>query len=226
MVEHLLCKQRVAGSSPTISTNEGVIALRTLKVTRVSLSIVLLCLLCIVLYTIKYVSKPEVFSGMVFHVENIALIEATSPKLLAKESSKSLSDTELKPQPYIYEAIPFGAEMQYLVWQASEESGCPYELALAVIWCESRYQNITGDNGNSIGYMQIQPKWHHERMEALGVTDLSDPLSNFRVGCNLLSELLDKYTLEEALTCYNTGSPGKSSYADNVMAYMNDTFTN
>ena len=62
-------------------------------------------------------------------------------------------------------------------------------------------------------------------MERLGVVDLSDPLSNFRVGCDFLAELIDRYGDEEmALTCYNTGSPGKSSYATRVIEYMTETF--
>ena len=125
---------------------------------------------------------------------------------------------------YLYENIPLEPELQELVWQACEESGCPYELALSVIWHESRYQNVNGDGGNSIGYMQIQPKWHQDRMEKLGVTDLSDPLSNFRVGCDLLSELLDKYSVEDALSVYNTGGTGRRSYANKVLSYMGETF--
>lgn len=124
-----------------------------------------------------------------------------------------------------YDHIALEYELQELLWAACEETGCPYELALAVIFRESTYRNVNGDNGNSIGYMQVQPRWHQERMERLGVTDLSDPLSNFRVGCDLLAELIDKYgSVESALTCYNTGSPGTSGYANRVLAYMNETF--
>ena len=43
---------------------------------------------------------------------------------------------------------------------------------------------------------------------------------NFRVGCDYLAELLGKYPLEEALTAYNSGKPGRSTYASNVLAYM------
>lgn len=124
-----------------------------------------------------------------------------------------------------YDHITLEYELQELLWTACEETGCPYELALAVIFHESAYRNVTGDNGNSVGYMQIQPRWHQERMGRLGVTDLSDPFSNFRVGCDLLAELIEKYgSVESALTCYNTGSPGTSGYADRVLAYMNETF--
>lgn len=139
--------------------------------------------------------------------------------------------SKLTPEPKpeekfrYYDHISLEYELQELLWAACEETGCPYELALAVIFRESTYRNVNGDNGNSIGYMQIQPRWNQERMERLGVTDLSDPLSNFRVGCDLLAELIEKYdSVESALTCYNTGSPGTSGYANRVLSYMNETF--
>lgn len=127
-------------------------------------------------------------------------------------------------QARIYDSISLSEELQLLVWQACEETGCPYELALSVIYCESSYRNVNGDGGNSIGYMQIQPRWHQARMEKLGVTDLSDPLSNFRVGCDLLAELLDKHSVEDALSVYNTGGTGHRKYANKVLGYMEETF--
>lgn len=130
-----------------------------------------------------------------------------------------------EPDFRYYDHIDFEYEMQELLWEACEEAGCPYELALAVIFRESSYKNVNGDNGSSVGYMQIQPRWNQARMERLGVSDLSDPLSNFRVGCDLLSELIEKYgSYESALTCYNTGKPGTSRYAERVLSYMEETF--
>lgn len=131
-------------------------------------------------------------------------------------------ETALAETGYFRGDIPLDFETQACLRAACDESGVEYELALAVIRKESTYQNITGDGGDSIGYMQVQPKWHQERMRRLGVTDLSDPFSNFRVGCDYLAELMDKYPLEEALTAYNTGKPGKSDYADTVLKYWRE----
>ena len=123
---------------------------------------------------------------------------------------------------YFRDDIPLDYETQAYLRAACDESGVPFEMALAVIRKESTYQNITGDGGDSIGYMQVQPKWHQERMRRLGVTDLTQPLANFRVGCDYLAELMDKYSWEEALTAYNSGKPGKSDYADTVMKYWRE----
>ena len=121
---------------------------------------------------------------------------------------------------YFREDVPLDGDTQALLRAACEETGIPYELALSVIRQETEFQNITGDDGRSVGYMQVQRRWHEDRMARLGVTDLTDPYGNFRVGCDYLAELLGKYTLEEALTAYNSGKPGKSTYASNVLAYM------
>ena len=131
-------------------------------------------------------------------------------------------ESALYENGYFRSDVPLDGDTQALLHAACEEAGITYELALAVIRQETEFRNVIGDNGDSIGYMQIQPRWHEERMERLGVTDLTDPYSNFRVGCDFLAELLSKYTLEEALTAYNSGKPGKSEYATSVMNYMDE----
>ena len=137
----------------------------------------------------------------------------------------------VEPDP-VRDDIPLDAETQRLLYQACDETGVEYELALAVINQETRFTNIVGDNGNSIGYMQIQPRWHGDRMERLGVTDLADPYENFLVGCDYLAEMLGKERgIEWALHAYNGGmsyankmaKAGKvSKYVENVLDYMND----
>lgn len=131
-------------------------------------------------------------------------------------------ESALYENGYFRSDVPLDGETQALLHSACEEAGITYELALAVIRQETEFRNVIGDNGDSIGYMQIQTRWHKDRMERLGVTDLTDPYSNFRVGCDFLAELLSKYTLEEALTAYNSGKPGKSEYATSVMNYMDE----
>lgn len=119
--------------------------------------------------------------------------------------------------PFYREDIPLSYEHQEQLYAACAETGIDYELALAVVWKETTFRNIIGDGGESFGFMQVQPKWHADRMERLGVDDLMVPADNFRVGCDYLAELLGKYELAAALTCYNTGSPGHNEYADLVI---------
>ena len=118
--------------------------------------------------------------------------------------------------------IPLDEETQRLLYDACEATGLDMSLAVSVIWRETHFQNLMGDGGKSYGYMQVQPRWHKDRMARLGVTDLLDPYSNFLVGCDFLAELLAKYDLPNALTYYNSGSPGYNQYARDVINYMNE----
>lgn len=126
--------------------------------------------------------------------------------------------------------IPLDRDTQLQLWSVCEKTGIVYEFALAVIWQETDFRNIKGDGGASAGYMQVQQRWHKERMERLGVTDLTDPYSNFLVGCDYLAELATKNKgIEWMLHAYNGGpsyanemaKAGKvSEYAANVLNYM------
>lgn len=76
-----------------------------------------------------------------------------------------------------------------------------------------------GDDGKSVGLMQIQERWHKERMKRLGMTDLYNPQQNINVGCDILAELLGKYgNYKDALSVYNSGNTkdGKQ-YAERII---------
>lgn len=77
-----------------------------------------------------------------------------------------------------------------------------------------------GDNGQSVGLMQIQERWHKERMKRLGVTDLYDPEQNITLGCDILSELVNKYgNYRDALSVYNSGNTVEGrEYADRILS--------
>lgn len=139
---------------------------------------------------------------------------------LKEDFENEYIEAALYASGYFREDVPLDGDTQAFLRAACEETGIPYELALAVIQQETEFRNVVGDDGRSVGYMQVQRRWHEDRMARPGVTDLTDPYGNFRVGCDFLAELLGKYPLEEALTAYNSGKPGKSAYASNVLAYM------
>ncbi len=133
--------------------------------------------------------------------------------------------------------IPLTYEEQEALHNAADEMGIPYELAASVIWRETNFRNIYGDSGKAHGYMQIHPYHHWDRMQELGVTDLFDPESNFRVGCHFLAELLEKYDdTHKALMAFNMGEAGaarnwavgvmSTEYSRSVINFMNETFYN
>lgn len=68
---------------------------------------------------------------------------------------------------------------------------CP-EFIMAIIESESS-GNQYAVNGGCKGLMQIYEKYHKDRMERLGVTDIFDIRGNILVGVDYLSELFGKY---------------------------------
>ena len=86
-----------------------------------------------------------------------------------------------------------------------KQYGISPKLLKAIAKVESGEQpGLVGDDGESIGLFQIQPKWHAQRLKA--GESLLDPEVNTRIACEILTELMDKYgTLDEVLTAYNCG---------------------
>lgn len=122
---------------------------------------------------------------------------------------------------YLREDIPMSYELQAMLYGACLEFEVPYELALAVIEQETNFRNVTGDDGASVGFMQIQERWWSGLMEEIGARDLTDPEDNFRTGCAIIRKLMDKHgSVEDALTAYNRGKPGQSKYSRDVMERM------
>lgn len=123
--------------------------------------------------------------------------------------------------------VPLEPELQLYIKQLCDSYGVDMPLVLAIIGQESNYQhNIIGDDGDSIGLMQIQPQHHQSRMDRLGVTNLLEPKENVTVGIDILAELLREQDTEWAVTAYNAGKKVadfnkqvgvRSEYAESVM---------
>ena len=112
--------------------------------------------------------------------------------------------------------VPLTPEEQHSLLAACREFRISPDIALGLI-----ERNISGDHGQSQGYMQIQRQWWRHLMNDIGATDLMVPEDNFRTGCAILRTLIDKYhgDVQAALTAYNVGyDNGSRSYSDAVLA--------
>ena len=105
-------------------------------------------------------AEPEIPTPVIsntYETIPLKLNPVTTPPVSTPYEVVPASDPTPEPEPEeifrYYENISLEYELQELVWAACEETGCPYELALAVIFRESTYRNVNGDNGNSIGYI-------------------------------------------------------------------------
>lgn len=110
--------------------------------------------------------------------------------------------------------------------ELGEQYGMCPELIQTMCFKESSF-NPCVENGGCIGIMQVNPDWHRDRMDRLGVTDLYDTRSNMLVGVDYLSELVQEYEdIGIALMKYNGDSHADdainctadiSVYADEIL---------
>lgn len=129
---------------------------------------------------------------------------------------------EIYEQGWKYYEIPSSYKMaggmfpevaQVYLWSICRDAGVDYYMALALIERESGYRyDATGDNGNSKGLMQVQERFHKDRMKAVNATDLYNPYDNMRVAVHFLKEIQDRYLDNSGAHCvlmvYNMGATG------------------
>lgn len=132
---------------------------------------------------------------------------------------------------FVYHAIPeeyevtggyFPEKMQCYTYILCKQYGVDYSLVVALIERESSYVfDKVGDDGNSVGYMQIYESAHTDRMERLNCTNLKNPYQNVRIGIDYLAELIEKYgTVQDALAAYNYGERGARNHLWNNGIYV------
>lgn len=111
--------------------------------------------------------------------------------------------------------------MVQVAHRAAREVGLDPLLVLAVISIESRFNPIAESAMGAKGLMQIIPKYHRAKLDALGGEDsVLDPESNIMVGTRILQEYVHRTgTLEAGLQFYNGAFWDDSAqYARKVLA--------
>lgn len=161
------------------------------------------------------------FIMCVFTIFNISFVYHNQTKVLAEIKTTPIVieirdfENAMKPEEKLekrYYDVPLEKDLQDYIFALCEEYGIYPELAIGMIETESNFNaSAVGDGGNSLGLMQIQPRWHQDRMNKLGCTNLLDPYQNVKVGIDYLAELMHKdKSVEWALMAYNGGH----KYAD------------
>ena len=130
--------------------------------------------------------------------------------------NEKLPDPLPEPKIVTYYDIPLDKDLQSYIVELCEGTKIDPAIVFALIDRESTYRNnVIGDGGRSMGLMQIQPKWHRQRMIELGCEDLLDPYQNVTVGIDYLDELAGYgRSMEWVLMAYNGGL----SYANRLGA--------
>lgn len=134
----------------------------------------------------------------------------TTSSEVPPEEIHEIEETETKieavPVKRYYD-VPLEEPLQDHIFILCEEYGIDPAIVIAMIGKESvNNPHAVGDGGNSLGLMQIQPRWHKDRMKRLGITSLFNPYQNVTVGIDILRELFATgKSTEWVLMAYNGG---------------------
>ncbi|MCD8110247.1 MAG: lytic transglycosylase domain-containing protein [Clostridiales bacterium] len=134
------------------------------------------------------------------------------------------------PTEYVQTGGYFPDAVQVYTYALCKQNGIDYPTVLAVIEVESSYQYDAVSESGALGYMQLVPKYHSERLGGTTSEDVFlNPYQNIYAGISFLAELSEKYgTDDEVLTAYHYGVSGArslfwsegetgSSYSDKVL---------
>lgn len=121
--------------------------------------------------------------------------------------------TAAKSDGFVYsESIPMQYELQEYTYQKCVEHGLEYELVLAIMWRESRFDpnavNINDNGTQDNGIMQINDVNKGWLYEKYGISDLMDPYQNIDAGTAMLGSFAGKYGTHGAMMAYQYGEGG------------------
>lgn len=155
---------------------------------------------------------------MLIPINASATTEQTTTEEITTEVETTTEEQTTVEELKFYD-VPLNKELQLYIIDICEEKHIAPALVMAMIERESQYDvNAVGDNGNSLGLLQVQSRWHQERMDRLGCNDLLDPYQNVTVAVDYLYELFQKNPeVYWVLMAYNGGS----AYASERMTTRN-----
>ena len=103
------------------------------------------------------------------------------------------------------EAVDMDHETQDAIWTVCKENPTLYSMVMAMGYYESAHDTAAvGDSGRSLGWLQVQPRWHQERMDRLGVTDLLDPVQCALVAVDYIDWIAERLNPETPADAYGT----------------------
>lgn len=158
---------------------------------------------------VKAFAEESHISGSEYRAQiaKYAPTQATTEMDVEQVEEQPVEETEGTPSVALYD-VPLEAELQFHIIEQAEAHGIDPAIIMAMAYCESSFNaNAIGDDGDSFGLLQVQPRWHYARMQKLGCPDLLDPFQNVTVAVDYLAEKLDCHggDVAKALTAYNKG---------------------
>lgn len=119
-------------------------------------------------------------------------------------------------------------ELQDYLYETCKKYGVEehYELLMAQMYNESRFNPNLISKTHDWGIMQINECNHEWLSKTLGITDFLDPYQSIECGVYMMSGYLKKYPVETALVAYNAGESKvrngvtSTKYSKRVLGYV------
>lgn len=110
-------------------------------------------------------------------------------KIAIIEEVAEIEEPVVEEEKVLYFDVPLDRDLQDHIFKVCEDYGIDPAIVIAIIEKESTYRAYAiGDSGRSIGLMQIQPRWHKDRMKRLGCTSENKASDDVEV-----RKILEKY---------------------------------
>lgn len=192
------------------------------------LTLMVLVVGCICIYAMpayQFTEAGEYEEWLSIEAEHESIAESAKAKIAQAQECDTVTyheQTELDRQQEIFITdINLDAKLQQWIIKYCTEKKISPALVIAIIEVESDGDaKCIGDNGAAFGLMQIQTRWHRDRMKKLGIADLTNPKQNVQVGVDYLLELFDiNPETQWVLDAFNGGQ----AYADKMQEKKIDT---
>ena len=104
-----------------------------------------------------------------------------------------------------------------VIIKESKTNHIKINLILGIIEAESNFEQYAISSSSAIGYMQILPKWHKDKIAELKNHDIYATESNIHLGVRILKDCMElhHHNIRKSLSCYN------GSQNDTTMKYAN-----
>lgn len=150
------------------------------------------------------------------------------------EVAADSAEPDADVMPPLLDSVSLDSQTQWAIYDLCEQDDGLFCAVMAISKKESRFTPaIIGDNGRCVGMMQINYVFHIDRMKALGVTNLLDPIENAAVAISYIKELEKEFFVgpdsHVLYVAYNMGPTGarelfdkgvySTSYSWDVAAY-------
>ena len=178
----------------------------------------------------KNTTVPDIYEAQTTEYSTVVPSDETTDEVTTIKTPATIHEQDTEVKTHLYYDIPLDENLQDYILEVCHDYGVNHLIVLGMIEKESTFgPNVIGDNEEAFGLMQIQPKWHQERMGRLGVTDILDPYQNVLVGVDYFAEMLSyDRGIAWALMAYNGGVTYANELTDEgvISSYVTDVFDN